>query len=258
MTLGGTILAEGFGSGGTFTLTTPLIGFGDGIAATGTELPLDFFSKTGFANYNITSYKTDIEANTFTNGLGGYNAELATQTLTIGAGQTLDLSQSMFSPLVDSDQSAVLRGLATGGDLYSVLPPAVPSDTWDTLPVNLTLGGLVELEVAQGGSVIGAPGVSLTVGKLLNEGTIRLAGGTITQSEILPAFYNQSTTVAVDTSPTPSRRRPTARSTKATRTSSASRSTGMCSPMVSWPANAASICWASWAPMTASCWPPAA
>ncbi len=43
----------------------------------------------------------------------------------------------------------------------------------------------------------GAAQSSLTVGKLFNEGTIRIAGGTITQSEILPSMYLQDSTVAV-------------------------------------------------------------
>ncbi|MEI9930393.1 MAG: hypothetical protein WDM89_07515 [Rhizomicrobium sp.] len=200
VTLGGTILAAGFGGGGTFTLVTPEISFGDGVATTGTELNFNFFSTAGFGNYDITSYKTDFLANNFYSGdttLGGYNALLATQTLTIGDGQTLNLTQSMFSPVVDPNQAMALLNLGTGGDLYSVLTPGVPSDAWDARPVNLALGGLVELEVAKGGSIVGAPGSSLTVSKLLNEGTIRIVGGTITQSEALPGLYTQTNTLAI-------------------------------------------------------------
>ncbi|HWA03364.1 MAG TPA: filamentous hemagglutinin family protein [Rhizomicrobium sp.] len=197
VTLDGTILAAGFGGGGTFTLVTPQIAFGDGTAATGTELPLDFFSTTGFGNFDITSYKTDFLANNFDNGLGGYNAVLATQTLTVGDGQTLDLTQSMFSPVLDSSQQAALMNLDTDGDLYSVLTPGVPAAAWDQRAVNLTLGGLIELDVAKGGTVTGAAGSSLTVSKLLNEGTIRIAGGTITQSEALPSIYTGTTTLAI-------------------------------------------------------------
>ncbi|HEX3943501.1 MAG TPA: filamentous hemagglutinin N-terminal domain-containing protein, partial [Rhizomicrobium sp.] len=197
VSLDGTILAAGFAGGGTFNLVTPQITLGDGTATTGTELPLDFFSRSGFANYNITSYKTDLEQNTFTNGLGGYNALLATQTLTIDAGQTLLLSESVFSPVLDTAQSAALRNLQTGGDLYSVLTPAVPADAWDAHPVNLTLGGLIELDVAQGGSIIGEAGAQLTVGKLYNAGLIRMPGGTITQSETLPSLYDSTTTLAI-------------------------------------------------------------
>ncbi|HEY5237623.1 MAG TPA: filamentous hemagglutinin N-terminal domain-containing protein, partial [Rhizomicrobium sp.] len=194
----GTILANGFAGGGTFTLTTPEFDFGDGPAATGTLLPMDFFSTAGFANYNITSYKTDLIANAFDNGLGGYNAVLATQTLTVGGGQTLSLMQSMFSPILSSQQTAALQGLQTGGDLYSVLTPSVPTDEWDRKAVNLTLGGLIELDVAQGGQVLGEAGGALTVSKLDNEGTIRIPGGTIAQAEILPAIYDSNTTIAVN------------------------------------------------------------
>ncbi len=195
--LDGTILAAGFAGGGTFTLATPEIRFGDGTADTGTEMKLDFFSTSGFGNFNIASYKTALIANDFDNGLGGYNAVLATQTLTIGDGQVLNLTQSMFSPFVSADQALSLRGLESGGDLYSLLTPGVPGEAWDARPVSLTLGGLIELDVAQGGSIVGAAGSSLTAAKILNEGHIRIAGGTIAQSEALPALYTQDNTLAV-------------------------------------------------------------
>ncbi len=197
VTLDGTILAAGFGGGGTFQLITPQITFGDGIATTGTELPLDFFSKAGFANYDITSYKTDLEQNTFNNGLGGYNALLATQSLTIGAGQTLLLAESLFSSVLDTDQTIALRNLGTGGDLYSVMTPSIPADAWDARPISLTLGGLIELDVAQGGAIIGEAGSRLSVTKLYNAGLIRIPGGVITQAEILPSLYNTNTTLAI-------------------------------------------------------------
>ena len=185
----GTVWGHGFGGGGTFSLTTPEFAFGDGTAATGTELPLDFFSATGFASYNVTSYKTALIPNAFDNGLGGYNAVLATQVLTVGAGQRLNLSQTMFPAVPDADSIASLRGLATGGDLYSLFTPSIPTARWDRRAVNLTLGGALELHVAPGGRIVGEPGAQLTVGGLFNEGTIVLPGGTITQSEILPAVY---------------------------------------------------------------------
>ena len=190
----GTILAAGFAGGGTFTLDTPAISFGDGTASTGTELPLDFFSQAGFANYNITSYKTDLVANTFNNNLGGYNAILATQVLTVGAGQTLDLSQSYLAlakndPALAAAQIGALRGLASGGDVYSVIQPTIPGDAWDRKAVNLTLGGLIELQVAHGGTILDEAGGVLTVSQLDNEGTIRIAGGTINQIETLPDIF---------------------------------------------------------------------
>ncbi|MBV9570043.1 MAG: filamentous hemagglutinin family protein [Alphaproteobacteria bacterium] len=198
VSLDGTILAAGFAGGGTFNLVTPQIAFGDGQAEVGTELPLDFFSRSGFSNYNITSYKTDLQQNTFTNGLEGYNALLATQTLTIGSGQTLLLSESLFSPVLDSGQIQSLRGLGTGGDLYSVMTPAIPTDAWDAHPINLSLGGLIELDVAQGGSIIGEAGATLAVSKLYNAGLIHIPGGAIIQSEVLPSLYNDpATTLAI-------------------------------------------------------------
>ncbi|HEY1710349.1 MAG TPA: filamentous hemagglutinin family protein [Rhizomicrobium sp.] len=185
----GTILAEGFAGGGTFTLDAPEVSFGDPASPIATALPLDFFSRTGFANYDITSYKTDLIANPFNNNLGGYNAVLATQVLTVGDGQTLSLVQSQFSPILSTGDVAALRGLSSGGDLYSVMTPAVPADAWDQKAVNLTLGGTTELHVAAGGTVTGAAGAVLTVSQLYNEGTIRIAGGQIVQSEVLPAAY---------------------------------------------------------------------
>ncbi|MBA3811185.1 MAG: filamentous hemagglutinin N-terminal domain-containing protein, partial [Caulobacteraceae bacterium] len=185
----GSILAHGFAGGGTFSLTTPQFQFGDGSPATGAELPLDFFSKTGFAAYDIKSYKTDLIPNAFDNGLGGFNAVLATQVVAVGAGQTLSLTQSVFSPLLDAAHIATLRGFATGGDLNSILTPVIPTEAWDRRAVNLTLGGLMELHVAGGGSVVGEAGGALTVGELWNEGAIRIPGGALTQSEILPSLY---------------------------------------------------------------------
>ena len=185
----GAILAHGFGGGGSFFLSAAAFSFGDGQAATGAELPLDFLPKTGFASYTIKSYATDLIPNTFDNGFGGYNAVLATQVVNLAAGESLDLSQSYFSPLLSAAQVAQLRGFATGGDLNTILAPVLPADAWDAKPVNLTLGGLMELHVDQGAAVVGAPGAALTVPQLWNEGSIRLPGGVLAQSEVLPTLY---------------------------------------------------------------------
>ncbi|HEY2446612.1 MAG TPA: filamentous hemagglutinin family protein [Rhizomicrobium sp.] len=195
----GTIRDAGFGGGGTFTLDTPAISFGNGTASTGTELPFDFFSQSGFANYDITSYETALLANQFDNGLGGYNAVLMTDVLTIGAGQTLDLTQSYFAlalndPARAAAQLAALRNLASGGDIYSVLQPTIPTDAWDRKAANLTLGGLIELQVAKGGTILDEAGGVLTVSQLDNEGTIRIPGGTINQTETLPTIFGSSAT----------------------------------------------------------------
>lgn len=183
------IEAHGFGGGGTFTLTTPQFQLGSGSPTTGTALPMDFFSSAGFSTYNITSYKTDLSPSTFANGKGGYNALLATQTLTVGAGQTLALTQSMLPSVLNLAQADALRGLASGGDVLSVVSAGVPADAWDAKGVNLNLGGLLELHVVQGGKIVGAADSSITASKLYNEGTIRLPGGTIKQELILPAIY---------------------------------------------------------------------
>lgn len=185
----GVIKAQGFGGGGTFSLTTPAIALGDGVARTGTELSLDFFSKTGFATYDITSYGTDLSANTFNNGLGGYNAVLKTQVVTVGAGQTLDLSQSRYATRLDAAQTSALRTLGTGGDVAAILTPGKQDAAWDQLPVSLTFGGLVELKVAEGGRITGAPGAAIGAAQILNQGQIRLAGGAINQVKALPQFY---------------------------------------------------------------------
>ncbi|MCA6109660.1 filamentous haemagglutinin family protein [Bradyrhizobium cenepequi] len=183
------IKAHGFGGGGTFTLVTPEFSLGDGVATTGTVLPFDFFSTAGFANYDITSYKTELSPSTFTNGYGGYNALLATQTITVGTGQTLALVQSVLPNILSTDQHKALLGLDSGGDVNKVVSPVVPGDAWDQRAVNLRLGGTLELHVEHGGRVTGAAGSSLIVGGLLNEGTIRIAGGKITQELILPRNY---------------------------------------------------------------------
>ncbi|WP_213737826.1 filamentous haemagglutinin family protein [Bradyrhizobium sp. dw_411] len=190
------IRAQGFGGGGTFTLTTPEFAFSDdassNASAKATTLPLSFFSSAGFANYKITSYKTDIIANPFNNGLGGTDAVLATQTLTIGNGQNLNLTQTMLPSVLNVDQTSALLNLASGGDLFSLLSASVPVNAWDRRGVNLTLGGLLELHVAQGGKITGDAGSSLTISGLLNEGTIRLPGGSIVQQTILPTLYTEA------------------------------------------------------------------
>lgn len=185
----GVIKAQGFGGGGTFSLTTPAITLGAGPARTGTDLSLDFFSDAGFSNYNIKSYGTDLSASTFTNGLGGYNAVLKTQVVTIGNGQVLNLTQSRYSPRVSTAQTAALQALGTGGDISAILTPGKQAEVWDQAPVSLTFDGLVELKIAEGGRITGAPGAAIGASQILNQGTIRLAGGAINQVKSLPRLY---------------------------------------------------------------------
>ena len=208
----GAILAHGFGGGGKFALITPdfrLVGDAASISTamtTGTALRTGFFSATGFADYSVTTYRTDLSANNFVNAAGvsrgGYNAVLGTTTVNVAAGQTLDLTESRFSPILTPRNMQTLQGLASGGDLYSVETPAVPVDAFDQRGIGLALTGLIELDVApeirttagalvqSAGVINGAAGASLTVAKLFNDGRIRLVGGTIEQNETLPSLYN--------------------------------------------------------------------
>ncbi len=103
----------------------------------------------------------------------------------------------MLPSVLNPDQTAGLQGLATGGDVFSVVSAGVPANAWDRKAANLTLGGLLELHVAQGGSITGDAGAALTVTKLLNEGTIRLPGGSITQQEILPKLYASANAIGI-------------------------------------------------------------
>lgn len=185
------IRAQGFAGGGTFTLVTPEVTLGGAAAESkATALPLDFFSSAGFAKYSVTSYKTLLDDHRFVDAsgasLGGKNAVLETQTLTVRQGQTLNLTQSMLPSLLTTEQAAALRDLASGGDLFALLSQdaGIPAAEWDRRPVELTLGGALELKVEEGGTITGAPGSALTVSKLLNEGTIVLPGGTIRQQEL--------------------------------------------------------------------------
>jgi len=195
------IRAAGFSGGGTFTLWAPDVKFGSGSTddtAVATALPLDFFQK-GFSTYDITSYKTLLIENTFVDAtgasLGGNNALLETQTFTVKAGETLTLSQALLPSLLTSEQAAALRKLSTGGDINTILTASVPTDTWDQKAVNLKLDGMVELKVEAGGTIVAAPAATLTVAKLLNEGTIRLPGGSIVQSQTLPSVFSGYETI---------------------------------------------------------------
>jgi filamentous hemagglutinin family protein len=188
----GTIRGHGFSGGGTFRLVTPDLNFGDAAGETGTAIPLDFISSAGFGAYDLTAWNTRILPNVFNNGVSGATAILGTEQVRIGAGQTLNLSQSLMPSLLDASQIAAVQALATGGDIRSLLAPTVPVDAWDQRAVALSFGGLVELDVEQGGTITGSAGSSITTPKLLNEGTIRIAGGRITQRQSLPLGYTNA------------------------------------------------------------------
>lgn len=196
----GVIKAAGFSGGGSFTLWSPDIAFGSGSAddtALATVVPLSFF-QAGFSTYRLTSYQTLLDPNRFVSSsgssLGGYNAILRTQTFHVRAGETLTLSQALLPTDLNATQASALMALATGGDVTRVLTASVPRDTWDQRAVALTLDGMVELVVDPGGTVTAAPGATLTVAKLLNQGTIRLPGGTLRQSQTLPEIFSADST----------------------------------------------------------------
>ncbi|MFM9978826.1 MAG: filamentous hemagglutinin family protein [Sphingomonadaceae bacterium] len=177
----GTIRGHGFGGGGTFDLTTPLLAFGSDDVAGGTRIPLDFIETSGFGTVRLASSKTRIFQGGFADPVPGYSALAEVQTLNIKNDETLRLSQAMFPALLTSASRNTLLALPSGSDLYAVVAPQVPADPFDRRAANFTLGGLTKLRVAAGGAIEGEAGARLTVGRLLQEGRIRLPGGEITQ-----------------------------------------------------------------------------
>ncbi|MDT7933698.1 MAG: filamentous hemagglutinin family protein [Sphingomonadaceae bacterium] len=185
----GTIASYGFAGGGAFTLVTPQFAFGPAGQGQGTQLPIGFIGGTGFASYDVRVFQTALFANRFVNNLGGTNAVQQTAQVTVGAGQTLNLTQTQFFPILSSAEVAGLQAAPTGSDIRSVLTPRVPVAGFDQRPVSFSLGGFSELIVAPGASVTGAAGAALNVQGLLNQGTIRLPGGTIAQAQqLFPLF----------------------------------------------------------------------
>lgn len=187
----GTIRGFGFKGGGTFKLVTPDLNFGSS-GGTGTAIPLDFLQKTGFATLDLSAWNTTIIDNVFSNGRTGKTAIASTELLKINAGETLNLTQAILPSILSQRQIDIVRGLANGTDVSRVaaLAPTSALGDYDNLAAHLVLGGLTELQVLNGGSIIGAPQASITAPKLYNDGSIRIAGGNITQRQILPASYN--------------------------------------------------------------------
>ncbi|MBB4099255.1 filamentous haemagglutinin family protein [Sphingomonas kyeonggiensis] len=183
-----TILGYGFAGGGTFSLVAPDISFGSDNRAGATHIGLDFFRTTGFGTLDLSSYRSRIVDDVFTNARSGKSAFLETSQFVVKAGETLDLTQWLLPSVLSADQASALRGLASGTDLHgqSFLTPSRMEAPWDRKAAHLVLGGLTELDVLAGGTITGAPGASLTVSKLYNGGTIALHGGTITQRNDLP------------------------------------------------------------------------
>ncbi|WP_257554651.1 filamentous haemagglutinin family protein [Sphingobium sp. CFD-2] len=177
------ILGFGFAGGGTFKLVAPDVSFGSDTRAGSTHIGLDFFQRTGFGTLDVSSYRSRIVDDLFANDRVAKSAFLETTRFVVKKGETFDLTQWMLPTLLTADQSKALRGLETGSDLLtqSFLVPTTNVALWDRKAAHLVLGGLTELDVMAGGSIIGAPEASITIGKLYNAGNITLHGGSIRQ-----------------------------------------------------------------------------
>ena len=190
VTIDGDIRSFGFNGGGTFTLVTPDLKFGSS-DGDGTRIGLDFLQKTGFGTLALTTWKTAFLENVFSNGIVGKTALLATQKVQIRGGETLNLTQSVLPSVLTADQFDILGAQASGTDIsrLAALAPTNQLGDYDNRPANLILGGLTELEVLGGGTIIGAPTAAITAGRIYNAGTIRIAGGSLTQRLLLPSSY---------------------------------------------------------------------
>ena len=193
---GATIRGFGFaqGGGGTFQLISPDLSFGSDVRAGSTHIGLDFLQRTGFGTLDLSTTRSRIVADLFTNDSARNSAFLETTRLTIGAGETLDLTQWVRPSIVNAAQTALLRGLGTGANLADVAAIAaiVPQAAFDRRAANLVVGGLAELDVLAGGSITGAAGASVTAAKLYNAGTIRLHGGTVAQAGAIPGALQET------------------------------------------------------------------
>ena len=188
----GAIKAYGFAGGGTFTLVSPDIAIGGARAdANATAIPLDFLAQTGFGTLNLTAYNAQIVSNLFDNASTGSSAFFDTTRFVIGAGQTLNLTQTVLPQQLTASQQQVLTTLPSGSHLESLvadgtLTPGIPTSAYLQKAANLVLNGLMELDVEAGGTLTGAAQASVTTPKLYNAGTIDLPGGTISQIATLP------------------------------------------------------------------------
>lgn len=181
----GSLKGFGFGGGGTFQLVAPDIAMGSNITGKGPRIGLDFLQKTGFGSLDLSAFKSRIVSGLFNNGNNGNSAFLETEIFRIGAGETLDLTQSVLPSLLDTATVTSLTALATGGNIGSIVTAGIPVDIWDRKAANLRLGGLTELDVEAGGSITGAAGATISIPRLYNAGTIRIAGGSIVQNDTL-------------------------------------------------------------------------
>ena len=176
----------GFTGGGSFTLVAPEVGLGSTTVAGGANIPLDFFARTGMSGLNVTAFHSTVVNDIFTNPARGNSAFFDTTQFVVRSGETLNLTTTLLPRFLNAFQATSLLSLRSGGDVRSILTPSVPTAAFEQVAANLTLGGLTELVVEAGGAIVGAPGASITTPKLLNEGTIILPGGSITQRTVLP------------------------------------------------------------------------
>lgn len=174
-----------FDGGGAFTLVAPNVSFGSTNTAGSAHLGLDFLQQTGFGTLAVSTYRSRLYSDLFSNGITGNSAFLDTTTFTIGAGETLDLNQALLPQFLSQGQQAQLRALGTGGHVTDVLTASVPTNAWDQRAATLDLGGLTELDVRAGGKITGAAGATIKTTRLFNEGTIRILGGSILQNATL-------------------------------------------------------------------------
>ena len=178
-----TLIGFGFGGGGTFSLTAPNVSFGSDNPDGSAHIGFDFLENTGFSELSVLSYKSRIVADLFANARANNSAFLDTTRFEIRAGETFDLTQWVLPSILTQDQALFLRQLGTGARLLDqpLIRPVLPASAFDRRAATLTLSGLIELDVLQGGTLTGAPGAQVNVGGLYNAGRIELRGGTITQ-----------------------------------------------------------------------------
>ena len=184
----GSIRGFGFGGGGTFTLSAPDISFGSTRRAGSTHIGLDFFRTTGFGALDVTTMRSRIVPDIFTNASKGDSAFLETTRFIIDRGERLDLTQWVRPSILTVDQRAAIVGVESGTDLSTVdlLAPIRPDLIWNQQGASITLRGLSELNVLAGGEIVGAPGAAVTASKIYQAGRVSLPGGTLAQVSNLP------------------------------------------------------------------------
>ena len=158
---------------------------GDNRAGT-SHISLDFYRNTGFGTLDASTYRATTYKDFFAGGRLSTAAILETTGFAIKNGETFDLTQTLLPAIADQNQAAALQSLESGSDILTVLTPGIASDPFDRKAANLTLRGLTELDVEQGGAITGAAEAVITTPKLFNAGTITLHAGKIIQQASLP------------------------------------------------------------------------